>query len=159
MTALSYRPSPLAIGNYLPQTCGVNTDPKALGQIVRDRRLDLGLSQVEVAGRAGVSEPAYRSLETGRTRATDRTLSLVSKALEWPSTALRDIRDGKDGWKDLLHSSGTGADEPRSELSISASGVNLDELRDLDPDAYDLIVLQAQAALDRARRRIEHDER
>lgn len=38
-------------------------------------------------------------------------------------------------------------------VRISASGVDLDELRRLDPEAYEAIIRQAEIALDRARDR------
>lgn len=132
----------------------VQPELKELGQIVRDRRLDLGMSQVDVALRAGISEPAYRALETGRTRSSDRTLSLVSRALDLPTHALRSIRDDLESNGSTTTSLDLASIERRHEsIALSASGVDLDELHRLDPDAYELIIAQAQLALDRARER------
>lgn len=77
--------------------------PAELGAVVRGRRLELGLTQVQVvqaiqaAGSgAGISEPTYRSVETGRTSPTDLTLAAISKGLGWPANRLAQIRDGLD---------------------------------------------------------------
>lgn len=40
-------------------------------------------------------------------------------------------------------------------IRLSASGVDLDELRERDPEAYEAIMRQARIALDRARERGE----
>lgn len=44
-------------------------------------------------------------------------------------------------------------EDAEPEIHIAASGVDLDELRLRDPDAYELILAQAKMALDRARDR------
>ena len=75
--------------------------PTELGEIVRDRRLAIGLTQiavVEAANKAvpgAISEPTYRALERGRTEASDRVLSAASRGLRWSHDALRRIRDGE----------------------------------------------------------------
>jgi len=38
----------------------------ALGEVVRRRRLELGLTQHELAARSGLSRPAIAAIETGR---------------------------------------------------------------------------------------------
>jgi ribosome-binding protein aMBF1 (putative translation factor) len=52
-----------------------------IGQAVRDRRLELGLSQAEVATRAGMTQPALSRLEAGGTVPTIPLLDRISAAL------------------------------------------------------------------------------
>jgi HTH-type transcriptional regulator/antitoxin HipB len=49
---------------------------------VRERRLALGLSQAEVAARAGMSQPALSRLEAGGTVPTIPVLERIAVALE-----------------------------------------------------------------------------
>ena len=53
-----------------------------IGQVVRQRRLALGLSQAEVAARAGMSQPALSRLEAGGTVPTIPVLERIAQALE-----------------------------------------------------------------------------
>jgi HTH-type transcriptional regulator / antitoxin HipB len=53
-----------------------------MGRAVRGRRLALGLSQVEVAARAGMSQPALSRLEAGGTVRTIPVLERIAVALE-----------------------------------------------------------------------------
>jgi ribosome-binding protein aMBF1 (putative translation factor) len=53
-----------------------------IGQAVRDRRLVLGLSQVELASRAGMTQPALSRLEAGRVIPTIPLLERISAALD-----------------------------------------------------------------------------
>src|ERR1700728_3205417 len=53
-----------------------------IGQAVRERRLILGLSQTEVATRAGMTQPALSRLEAGGVVPTIRLLELISMALD-----------------------------------------------------------------------------
>ena len=53
-----------------------------IGQAVRERRLALGLSQVEVARRAGMTQPALSRLEAGGVVPTIPLLERISSALE-----------------------------------------------------------------------------
>ena len=53
-----------------------------IGQAVRERRLALGLSQAEVAARAGMSQPALSRLEAGGTVPTIPVLERIALALE-----------------------------------------------------------------------------
>lgn len=53
-----------------------------IGQAVRERRLALGLSQAEVAERAGMSQPALSRLEAGGTVPTISVLERIAVALE-----------------------------------------------------------------------------
>lgn len=52
-----------------------------IGQAVRDRRLALGLSQVELAARAGMTQPALSRLEAGGVVPTIPLLERISAAL------------------------------------------------------------------------------
>jgi len=53
-----------------------------LGRAVRERRLALGLSQVEVATRAGMTQPALSRLEAGGVIPTIPLLDRISTALD-----------------------------------------------------------------------------
>src|SRR5262249_29289015 len=52
-----------------------------IGQAVRERRLALGLSQVELAARAGMTQPALSRLEAGGVVPTIPVLERVATAL------------------------------------------------------------------------------
>ncbi len=52
-----------------------------IGQAVRERRLALGLSQTEVAARAGMTQPALSRLEAGGTVPTIPVLDRIAIAL------------------------------------------------------------------------------
>src|SRR5690242_12339538 len=52
-----------------------------IGQAVRERRLALGLSQVELAARAGMTQPALSRLEAGGVVPTIPLLERISAAL------------------------------------------------------------------------------
>lgn len=130
----------------------MNRSAKELGAIVRARRLALGLKQREVVDAAGVSEPTYRAIENGRTEAGDLTLAAVSRGLEWPSEALGRIKAGEDpeGFD-----SADFFDEP--SIRLSASGVDLDELRELDPEGYQTVLAQIDLLVRRARKQRDGD--
>ena len=53
-----------------------------LGQAVRERRLALGLSQVELGRRAGMTQPALSRLEAGGVIPTIPLLERITRALE-----------------------------------------------------------------------------
>lgn len=53
-----------------------------IGQAVRERRLALGLSQVELAVRAGMTQPALSRPEAGRVVPTIPLLERISAALD-----------------------------------------------------------------------------
>jgi len=53
-----------------------------LGRAVRERRLALGLSQVELASRAGMTQPALSRLEAGGVIPTIPLLDRISAALD-----------------------------------------------------------------------------
>jgi len=53
-----------------------------IGQAVRERRLALGLSQIELATRAGMTQPALSRLEAGGVVPTIPLLERISIALD-----------------------------------------------------------------------------
>ena len=53
-----------------------------IGRAVRERRLALGLSQVELASRAGMTQPALSRLEAGGVIPTIPLLERISAALD-----------------------------------------------------------------------------
>lgn len=53
-----------------------------IGQAVRERRLALGLSQTELAARAGMTQPALSRLEAGGVVPTIPLLERMSTALD-----------------------------------------------------------------------------
>jgi HTH-type transcriptional regulator / antitoxin HipB len=53
-----------------------------IGQAVRERRLALGLSQIELATRAGMTQPALSRLEAGGVTPTISLLDRISAALD-----------------------------------------------------------------------------
>ena len=53
-----------------------------IGQAVRERRLSLGLSQVDLARRAGMTQPALSRLEAGGVIPTIPLLDRISAALD-----------------------------------------------------------------------------
>jgi HTH-type transcriptional regulator / antitoxin HipB len=53
-----------------------------IGQAVRERRLALGLSQTELARRAGMTQPALSRLEAGGVVPTIPLLERISAALD-----------------------------------------------------------------------------
>jgi ribosome-binding protein aMBF1 (putative translation factor) len=53
-----------------------------IGQAVRERRLALGLSQTDLAARAGMTQPALSRLEAGAVLPTIPLLERISAALD-----------------------------------------------------------------------------
>ena len=53
-----------------------------IGRAIRERRLDLGLTQTELAERAGMTQPALSRLEAGGVIPTIPLLERISAALE-----------------------------------------------------------------------------
>ena len=53
-----------------------------IGQAIRERRLALGLSQTELAARAGMTQPALSRLEAGGVMPTIPLLERISIALD-----------------------------------------------------------------------------
>jgi DNA-binding XRE family transcriptional regulator len=60
---------------------------RELGRQVRMRRKQLGLTQIEAATRAGISNATWSPLERGKIRPVWRTAVAVSRVLGWPDDA------------------------------------------------------------------------
>ena len=62
----------------------------SLGQIVRQRREELGLTQDRLVARVGISKPYLSNIETGRAKnpPADRVLDALEKALDLPGGQL-----------------------------------------------------------------------
>jgi transcriptional regulator with XRE-family HTH domain len=54
---------------------------RSLGRILRNARKQAGLTQAQVAERAGISRPGYREIESGDAAARATTLINVARAL------------------------------------------------------------------------------
>jgi transcriptional regulator with XRE-family HTH domain len=61
---------------------------RQLGETIRQRRRDLGLTLVEVAGRTGLSHPFLSQVERGLARPSMRSLTAVAAALQTTAQAL-----------------------------------------------------------------------
>lgn len=66
-----------------------------LGQIVHDRRTELGMSQTELAERAGMTQPQVSRLEGGDTVPTLPLLRRLAKALDGALTLAIDEGDSR----------------------------------------------------------------
>lgn len=64
----------------------------AIGDEVKRRRLELGLSQRAAASAAGVSTTTWLSLEKYGNAVNDLTARNVARALDWPADALDRLR-------------------------------------------------------------------
>lgn len=64
---------------------------RELGRQVRMRRKELGLTQVEAATRAGISNATWSPLERGKIRPVWRTAVAVAQVLGWPEDAFASV--------------------------------------------------------------------
>jgi len=62
---------------------------------VRERRLELDLSQRDAAVRAGISNQTWLNVENGRS-ANGRSLTKIERALDWPPGTIDAIAAGTD---------------------------------------------------------------
>ncbi|WP_258946319.1 helix-turn-helix domain-containing protein [Lentzea californiensis] len=71
-------------------------DWEAVAAAINTRMSELGLMQVQVAERSGVSVAGLRLLQKAKSpNAKPRTLAAVSEALGWPRDYLAAVRDGQ----------------------------------------------------------------
>jgi hypothetical protein len=135
---------------------------------VKQRRLARGLSQRQAARLAGdISPTTWLSLEKHQQPVSALTAAGICRALAWTPDSIQAILDGREpteigyvvggaasGEGGAASSHATGIRTPSPEpIKLSAHGVDLDALREEDPEAYEAIMRQAEIALDRARER------
>lgn len=71
-------------------------DWDSVAAAINARMSELGMKQVELAERSGMSVAAIRLLQKGKAQnALPRTLANVSEALGWPREHLAAVRDGR----------------------------------------------------------------
>lgn len=102
-----------------------------VGDRIRIARERAGLTQAELAHQAGLRQQSVAKWEAGLSSPSASSLASIARAL----------RTSTDGLLGL------------EEITIDASGADLGELRERDPEAYEAIIAQARIALDRARAR------
>lgn len=68
------------------------------GQEIKDRRGPLGMTQKDLAKKAGVYVSTVQEIEAGEIvrRNNPRTLSAISEALGWPPSRLRELLYGNE---------------------------------------------------------------
>lgn len=126
--------------------------PAQIGDEYRRRRTRLRLTQDQIPG---VSSATVRKIEKGtEPNPTERIRLHLAEALGWPDNAHELLAQGATASElldefDRVHRPGPAG----GPIRLSASGVDLDELLDRDPEAYAAIMEQARIALDRARQR------
>lgn len=75
--------------------CSMAENWTRLGELVRLRREELGLTQSQVQGRGGPSPALIRTLETGRARSISRSKRRdLERALDWRLGSIDDILAG-----------------------------------------------------------------
>ncbi|MGH3443214.1 MAG: helix-turn-helix domain-containing protein [Nitriliruptorales bacterium] len=71
----------------------MDRERERLGDYLRRRRLELGLSQADAAGIAEISETTWRNVETGRHAPRSSTLDGIAKAVETSRRTLVRLMD------------------------------------------------------------------
>jgi transcriptional regulator with XRE-family HTH domain len=111
-----------------------------LAQALKDRRdpaTGLGLSQHEVARRAGMGYSTYTPIETLKTVYVPSRAALrkIAVALGWTPESCQLILDGKDPV--------IATESPRSfehEVTVNAFSVDVAKLKEQDPEAYAALI-------------------
>lgn len=78
---------------------------RRVGAVIRERRLQLDLTQQQAAASAGVSPTTWRSIERGSSPGfRDLTLRSIARALDWPTTAIGEMfrEDGTEAGIQIL---------------------------------------------------------
>lgn len=134
----------------------VSADPVAFGRRLAELRKDAGLIPAQAARRAGVTAAYWSVIEGAVPQGRNKRASLPRVPV------VRALADAVDADKaELLELAGYSddADLERARVArlgggiqMSASGIDLEELRLVDPEAYANLEAQARFFLDRARR-------
>lgn len=109
------------LGNRKGRTVA-EPDWEAVAKEIRDRLLELGLLQEELARRANIAPATIRELEynTVQRRRGKRTLRALSTALEWHPEHLEAIKNGR-----------TPPEPGESGDELNGAGVSREALREL----------------------------
>jgi transcriptional regulator with XRE-family HTH domain len=137
----------------------VTADPVAFGRRLAELRKAAGLIPAQAARRAGVNAAYWSVVEGAVPQGRNRRASLPRVPV------VRALADAVDADKaELLELAGYPDDAELErdrvarlgEVQLSASGIDLEELRLADPEAYANLEAQARFFLDRARRNARH---
>lgn len=133
-------------------------DWAAVADAVTARMAELGLTQVQLAAQAGMSQQTVREIQknlvTNRQR-RPQTLSKISEALKWPANYLHVVLGGE------VHSHETsGGTTPVSDDELSAMREQLHQLNDrLDAiDRTEAAIAEVQSLLERMAARLDQIE-
>lgn len=87
----------LTMNDTTPVTCTSNnfTPASGLGSAIADRRSELGLTQQQLAERAGIARPTLGNIERGVKVPRPVTMGKLDKALEWPAGTTRSHAAGQ----------------------------------------------------------------
>ena len=66
---------------------------EARGRLIRQRREELGLTQVELGERTGIGQPLLSAIESGKVRTSDENLRLIAAEIAIPVESL--VVDGQ----------------------------------------------------------------
>jgi DNA-binding XRE family transcriptional regulator len=95
-----------------------------VGQAVADRRMDLGLTQKELAEKAGLAMNTAALLERGRTFPRAANARKLEDALEWPRGTIGRIRTGAPAPTSTpVRTQAGGTDSPAAAPSSSAQAL------------------------------------
>jgi hypothetical protein len=125
---------------------------QAVAEAVRRRLEQLPITKSQVVDRAGTDYRSFNKVVAGE-EVTPAVRKKVARGLGWTPDSLDRIHRGESPIEGTNYLPGLDPPHPDGELELSASGVDLDELRQLDPETYDAIATQIRLALDRARER------
>lgn len=124
---------------------------KEVGRRIEAARRRLRLTKRGAATKAGISEALWRHLEAGERSPAPGVVVPVSPRDASLEAAARAVAlDPAPLFKLVGRDYVPLDDEP---IELSASGVDLEELRLADPEMYEQLMAMARTALDRARER------
>lgn len=111
------------------------------GVAIKGARRAAHVSQVVVCRALGVTQPTVSAWENDRSRPDDETIGKLE--------VLFGLRRGR-----LYEMAGLVPEpDPASPMAMAADGVDLVELRDLDPEGYETVAAQMRLLIQRARER------
>jgi transcriptional regulator with XRE-family HTH domain len=122
------------------------------GALLKRGRLHTGLSKRAIAAVAGFDEATWRQLEEG-----ERTIQGVKvPANPRDETLAAAAMAARVSVPELFRLAGRSyPDDPDGDVELSASGADLEELRQLDPAGYRDLMAEARQRLNEARARRE----